>query len=501
MKKNFICKCKKTASGVTLIALIVTVIVALILAGVGIVTLTSKDEVIEKSKLAKEKIEGYTEKESDIVKDTLKYPNSSDCKHKNIERRNATGTFSGDTYCLDCGVLLATGTIQPCETHPTTIVTEAVAATCCSKGNTGNIICTVCGFVVTPGNEIDYNTSNHVGGTEIRNKTDSYTGDTYCLGCGALLAKGKVSRIGLEVGDYVNYTYDTVTSSYFVSGTYSRYRQGSSTTIDQNIPQTTSLKWRVLSINDDGSIDLISDTDTETMLYLEGADGYNNGVFYLDDICKSHYSNTALGVEARNLKIEDMEKTLNTTGKSARTNAASNKIYISSNYYYPLICLQEKNYGLELGSLNTTGIGPSEAYYTQPVREYAGLYSRYGYNYGIVSGGFRARDSYNGTMVSKSYFDDTDLYDMFFNTSNNYWISTRTFSGGIGYYGMYYVEQYSSSYSYADLEFQMLYGWYAGKSSYDGHYLRPVVTLNPSAVIDLCDGTNSATNMHTIVSN
>ena len=190
MKNNFICKCKKTVSGVTLIALIVTVIVALILAGVGIVTLTSKDEVIEKSKLAKEKIEGYTETEGDMIKDTLKYPNSSDCKHKNTEKRNATGTFSGDTYCLDCGVLLATGTIQPCETHPTTTITEAVAATCCSKGNTGNTICTVCGFVVTPGTEIAINPSNHVGGTEVRNKTNVYTGDTYCLGCGVLLSAG-----------------------------------------------------------------------------------------------------------------------------------------------------------------------------------------------------------------------------------------------------------------------------------------------------------------------
>lgn len=208
MKNNFICKCKKTVSGVTLIALIVTVIVALILAGVGIVTLTSKDEVIEKSKLAKEKIEGYTETEGDMIKDTLKYPNSSDCKHKNTEKRNATGTFSGDTYCLDCGVLLATGTIQPCETHPTTIVTEAVAATCCSKGNTGNTVCTVCGFVVTSGTEIAINPSNHVGGTEIRNATTTYSGDTYCLGCGALISKGS-SKIP-EGGIY----YVGVTSTY-----------------------------------------------------------------------------------------------------------------------------------------------------------------------------------------------------------------------------------------------------------------------------------------------
>lgn len=215
MEKNFICKCKKTVSGVTLIALIVTVIVALILAGVGIITLTSKDEVIEKSKLAKEKIEGYTETEGDMVKDTLKYPNSSDCKHKNTEKRNATGTFSGDTYCLDCGVLLATGTIKPCETHPTTTITEAVAATCCSKGNTGNTICTVCGFVVTPGTEIDYNTSNHVGGTEIRNKTDSYTGDIYCLSCGGLISRGVYDSPPV-IGDYVGYdvTYTDINTGY-----------------------------------------------------------------------------------------------------------------------------------------------------------------------------------------------------------------------------------------------------------------------------------------------
>ena len=41
------------------------------------------------------------------------------------------------------------------------------------------------------------NPDNHDGGTELRNakaateEAEGYTGDTYCLGCGELLAKGK----------------------------------------------------------------------------------------------------------------------------------------------------------------------------------------------------------------------------------------------------------------------------------------------------------------------
>ena len=215
-KKNIIIKFKNGTSGITLIALIVTVIVMLILAGVGIVFSVGDEGVITKSKLAKQEIESAEQNDRDLAGETLEYPNKTDnCKHKETETRNATGTYTGDIYCTNCGVLLATGGIIECENHPSTTVNAAVAATCHTKGNTGDTVCTVCGVVVTPGTEIDYNTSNHTGGTEVRNESDSYTGDTYCLGCGGLISRGVYDSPPV-IGDYVNYdvTYTDINTGY-----------------------------------------------------------------------------------------------------------------------------------------------------------------------------------------------------------------------------------------------------------------------------------------------
>ena len=81
----------------------------------------------------------------------------------------------------------------------------------------------------------------------------------------------------LKVGDYVDYTYDTA-SAYSLSKTYSGYSS------NQTISQTNSLKWRILSI-ENNQVTLISSIPTEESVCLTGALGYNNGVYLLNDIC------------------------------------------------------------------------------------------------------------------------------------------------------------------------------------------------------------------------
>ena len=66
------------------------------------------------------------------------------CPHTNTELRNESGTYTGDTYCVDCGKLLIKG--------------EMI----CAHAN-----------------------------TELRNQTEEYTGDTYCTDCGKLLQIGR----------------------------------------------------------------------------------------------------------------------------------------------------------------------------------------------------------------------------------------------------------------------------------------------------------------------
>ena len=80
-----------------------------------------------------------------------------------------------------------------------------------------------------------------------------------------------------------------------------------------------AMQWRIWSINEEeGRIYLISDRVTEQALWLTGADGYNNGVLELNNICSANYgqdgetdlSKKYTGLKVRNLNIEDIEKVI-----------------------------------------------------------------------------------------------------------------------------------------------------------------------------------------------
>ena len=72
----------------------------------------------------------------------------------------------------------------------------------------------------------------------------------------------------------------------------------------QNI-EKKSITWKVWDF--DGTILRIIG-DSTSSLYLEGASGYNNGVWALDHICKELYSNEEKGAKATTLKRSDIQK-------------------------------------------------------------------------------------------------------------------------------------------------------------------------------------------------
>lgn len=111
----------------------------------------------------------------------------SECEHKNTEiinKKDATCSvegYTGDTFCKDCGEILATGTTIEKKPH-----TVGTSATCVSKA-----VCSVCGEAF---GEVD--ADNHVH-TTVKNLKEAtctqtgYTGDTYCTDCDKLLGMGK----------------------------------------------------------------------------------------------------------------------------------------------------------------------------------------------------------------------------------------------------------------------------------------------------------------------
>ena len=287
----------------------------------------------------------------------------------------------------------------------------------------------------------------------------------------------------LEVGDYVEYLPSPMVDTYLVPATYSGVDDA-----DPDEITTEDLTWRVMKIYDNGTVDLVAETQTEATVSIKGSQGYNNGVFLLNDICDKLYSNNSIGAMARSFSIEDLNLS------DPENDVFAKKMVISKNTYYPLQSMNDENeilYDedsdvpsnindiLKISSksrtaINTDGNGTSlssklseDMYITQTF---------YGSDYKLDNMGFGL------------YFKDLVRF-----TDQNYWLATRYAnvrvrdSGNFGVWGIYYIR------------FYLLYGsdiyqgwgvtgeWAQVKAT---HKLKPVVNI-PISRIDTKDTTRS----------
>ena len=310
---------RKNAKGITLIALVITIIVLLILAGVSIAMLTGQNGILTQAQNAKTTNENKSAEEK-------------------VKLAIMAARSQSETGELDADKLIAE-------------ITNNYGGTA-SKTNDG--------FPVN---------------ATIDGKSFTVDGDGNIEGNGS--TGTKQDRTGLKVGDYINYKPDTEDGkTYSLQSTQSGYSP-------QTITKET-LNWRILKINGDGSIDIISDP-TSNIVYFQGALGYNNGVYLLNDICKELYSNTTKGVTARSVNLKDMEDWLTDAGRTARneyTNSSSNvkygetKTYTDTKSYTPDAYNSEEdensnhytspttNTYTKLGTLNA-----KQTYYYIPINE------------------------------------------------------------------------------------------------------------------------------------
>ena len=154
--------------------------------------------------------------------------------------------------------------------------------------------------------------------------------------------------INIKIGDSVNYTYDTASSSYTLESKYSGYSS------NKTIAQTTGLTWKVLNVDkENDTVDIISTNPTSSTVYFGNILGYNNGPYLMNEICKAQYSNKTLGVNARSINLLDMEKHLTVTGITARNayqydsstaKYGTTKTY-PSNTKYPSLYANQKGAG------------------------------------------------------------------------------------------------------------------------------------------------------------
>lgn len=281
--------------------------------------------------------------------------------------------------------------------------------------------------------------------------------------------------VTIAIGDYVDYTYDTA-NAYSLSKSYSGY------TSDQSIAQEeTASKWRILNVNTTtGTVDLTSELPT-VKVYFNGATGYNNGVYLLNKMCAWLYSNKTLGITARSIKIEDIEAQMNATGLAERKSKdcttgtepdfGATKTFSGTHTYYPYLYAQEKGSGINSSTVRTDGINQSDSYYSFPTSSAATRASS-------------SKLTVTQTGYTLYHLDDDELDTIFKNNRirelvfpedvyTYYWLATRTvtaYNDEYALYGLFIGGR-------GGVSDESLYGSYPYDYSMP-RYLRPIVTVN-----------------------
>ena len=198
-----------------------------------------------------------------------------------------------------------------------------------------------------------------------------------------------------NIGDEVAYTYDVVSGGYSLTAAKSGY------TSDQTVAQSsTTLKWKIINKDESkGTIDIVSAEPTSNTVYFKGVLGYNNGVYLINDICEKLYSNTAKGIKARSINLEDMENHLTDAGFTAR-NAYKNEVTYGTPKTYTSNKQYPKLYASQIGAgiTSTSVTKPDIVKTVDPYKE-----SSKGYTTPTAETSDTAGDS--GLTVTQTYYN------------------------------------------------------------------------------------------------
>ena len=117
-----------------------------------------------------------------------------------------------------------------------------------------------------------------------------------------------------EVGDYIKMT--PTSTSYTTDTSKTGY------TSTQTINLSELDMWRVIKVNSDGTIEVVSENISSTVVYFKGQTGYKNLVGYLNELA-NQYQNTKYTIKARHMgyngQTEYLTDTANTVDSTATT--------------------------------------------------------------------------------------------------------------------------------------------------------------------------------------
>ena len=368
----------KEMKGITLIALVITIVVLMILAGVSINTVLGDDGIIKKAKEAAETTKRASAEE-EMNRLVLEYQLASNDEtlESFLQEKVTEGRIDGVTDNGD-GTITITKKVEgkdytitvkkPVAPTPSVkvgairVVSDSTGAgsslgeASTRKGTTLYIMIesTISGGTTTVSPQVPYAVTEN--GTYKFTVTGTVNGTAYTKEVSVEVNQFREFSIDdIQIGDSVNYTYDPA-GSYSLSSTYSGYSS------NQTIAQTTGLTWKVLNVDkENDTVDIISTNTTSSTVYFYNILGYNNGPYLMNEICKAQYSNKTLGVEARSINLLDMEKHLTPTGITAR-NAYTNSVkYGTTKTYtgstkYPSLYANQKGAGPNITAANANTI-------------------------------------------------------------------------------------------------------------------------------------------------
>ena len=258
----------------------------------------------------------------------------------------------------------------------------------------------------------------------------------------------------IQPGDYVAYT-PTGLESYVVNGNYS------GTGMNQTVTKE-ELNWRVLDKTQEGKLRLISATPTETTVKLQGANGYNNAVYILDELCNTLYKGE--NATAKSLKIEDIQNKMNLSVWNYNNAASYGSTFNpSNNKQYPLMFAQE------MGQIVNGRSGSLDLSEQPSIMTGTGTASTWTVKYTYW---------YNQSMGASNYVDP--MYHELFHTAatGTYWLSSRCVNAGSSS-ALFHVRYVASSNVYA---WGLFYS--NGNESSLAYRVRPVVSLESNVEID-----------------
>ena len=242
--KNYAKKSLKTSNGITLIALVITIIVLLILAGISISMLSGDNGILQKATTAKTQTGIGQEKEIIVLAYNTVVSNK---------------TSKGDL----------------------TAVTDTELDAQLNSDNAG---------AKAKGNpiKVTFNSSK-------REYTISSKGIITYIGIKNDNTSKKVGD--LEVGDYVNY------GEKLTVKTYQTKPEETGGYPSQTFKTDNQMLWRVMNKKDNGNIEIVAVSnmlgknyqDEDTGLYLQGETGFLNAETILNNMCNELYSNASYG--------------------------------------------------------------------------------------------------------------------------------------------------------------------------------------------------------------